>query len=32
MEDIFHDISKYYAANIVNNVLTIGRIVYQAGG
>jgi len=26
MEDIFHDISKYYAANIVDNVLTIGKI------
>ncbi|MDJ0779212.1 MAG: hypothetical protein QNJ85_15185 [Gammaproteobacteria bacterium] len=32
MEDIFHDISKYYAANIVGNVLTIGRIFYQDGG
>ena len=31
MEDIFHDISKYYAANIVDNVLTIGRIVYREG-
>ena len=29
MEDIFIDISKYYAAQIVANVLTIGRIVYQ---
>lgn len=29
MEDIFHDISKYYAANIVENVLTIGKILYQ---
>ncbi len=28
MEDIFHDISKYYAANIVDNVLTIGKIEY----
>jgi hypothetical protein len=26
MEDIFHDISKYYAANIIENVLTIGKI------
>jgi hypothetical protein len=26
MEVIFHDISKYYAANIVDNVLTIGKI------
>ncbi len=32
MEDIFHDISKYYAANIVENVLTIGKIVYQENG
>jgi len=31
MENIFHDISKYYAANIVGNVLTIGKIVYQDG-
>lgn len=29
MEDIFADISKYYAAQIVANVLTMGRIVYQ---
>lgn len=29
MDDIFFDISKYYAANIVENVLTIGKIVYQ---
>ncbi len=28
MEDIFTDISKYYAANIVENMLTIGKIVY----
>jgi hypothetical protein len=32
MENIFHDISKYYAANIVENVLTIGKIVYQDDG
>ncbi len=32
MENIFHDISKYYAANIVENVLTIGKIVYQDEG
>ena len=32
MEDIFHDISKYYAANIVENVLTVGKIVYQENG
>jgi hypothetical protein len=31
MEDIFQDISKYYAANIVDNVLTIGKIVYLDG-
>ena len=31
MEDIFHDISKYYAANIMVNVLTIGKIVYKDG-
>jgi hypothetical protein len=28
MENIFTDISKYYAANIVENMLTIGKIVY----
>jgi len=28
MEDIFTDISKYYAANIVENMLTIGKIIY----
>ncbi|MGB5328961.1 MAG: hypothetical protein WBO58_12105, partial [Gammaproteobacteria bacterium] len=32
MEDIFQDISKYYAANIVENVLTIGKIVYLDNG
>lgn len=32
MEDIFLDISKYYAANIIENVLTIGKIVYQDDG
>lgn len=31
MENVFHDISKYYAANIVGNVLIIGKIVYQDG-
>ena len=31
MENIFQDISKYFAANIVGNVLTIGKIVYQDG-
>ena len=29
MEDIFQDISKYYDANIVDNLLTIGKIVYH---
>jgi len=29
MEDLFQDISKYYAANIVDNVLTVGKIVYR---
>jgi hypothetical protein len=29
MEDLFLDISKYYAANIVENVLTLGKIVYR---
>ena len=28
MKDIFLDISKYYAANIVENILTIGKILY----
>ena len=32
MEDIFNDISKYYAANIVENILTIGKIVYLDDG
>jgi len=31
MENIFHDISKYFAANILGNVLTIGKIVYHDG-
>jgi hypothetical protein len=29
MEDLFTDISKYYAANIVENMLTVGKIVYR---
>ena len=29
MQDIFVDISKYYAARIVENVLTIGKICYR---
>ncbi len=32
MEDIFLDISKYYAANIIENVLVIGKILYQEDG
>ena len=29
MTAIFHDISKYYAANISANILTVGKIVYH---
>lgn len=29
MEDIFTDISKYYAARIVANVLTVGKIIHM---
>jgi len=29
MGAIFHDISKYYAANISANLLTVGKIVYH---
>ena len=29
MSAIFHDISKYYAANISANILTVGKIVYH---
>ena len=32
MEDIFQDITKYYAANIVDNLLTIGKIAYLQDG
>jgi hypothetical protein len=32
MENIFRDISKYYAANIVENLLTIGKIEYLDKG
>jgi hypothetical protein len=32
MEDIFQDITKYYAANIVDNLLMIGKIVYLKDG
>ena len=32
MEDIFQDITNYYAANIVDNLLTIGKIVYHQNG
>ena len=31
MDDIFNDIYKYYAANIVENVLYVGKIVYSEG-
>lgn len=31
MEHIFNDLSKYYAANIMANVLTVGKIIYQDG-
>jgi hypothetical protein len=31
MENFFRDISKYYAANIYENMLIIGRIVFQDG-
>jgi hypothetical protein len=29
MAVIFHDISKYYAANISANILTVGKIIYH---
>ncbi len=29
MTTIFHDISKYYAAHISDNLLTVGKIVYH---
>jgi len=32
MATIFHDISKYYAANIAENLLTVGKIVYHEDG
>lgn len=32
MDDLFQDISKYYAANIIDNVLTIGKIVQGNNG
>lgn len=31
MDDIFHDISKYYAANIYDNMLVVGRIIFKDG-
>ncbi len=31
MDHIFQDISKYYAANILENILTIGKIRYDNG-
>ncbi|MDH3635885.1 MAG: hypothetical protein OES20_14385 [Gammaproteobacteria bacterium] len=32
MIEDFQDISKYYAANIVENVLTVGKIIFKDGG
>jgi len=32
MATIFHDISKYYAAHISDNLLTVGKIVYHEDG
>lgn len=31
MDNYFHDISKYYAANIYNNLLVVGKIVFKDG-
>ena len=31
MIEVFQDISRYYAANIVENVLTIGKIIFADG-
>ena len=31
MTEDFQDISKYYAANIVENILTVGKIVFKDG-
>ena len=31
MIDVFQDISKYYAANIYENVLTVGKIIFNDG-
>ena len=31
MTEDFQDISKYYAANIVENVLTVGKIIFKDG-
>ena len=31
MNEDFQDISKYYAANIVENVLTVGKIIFKDG-
>lgn len=31
MNDIFQDISKYYAASLDNNVLTVGKIFFKDG-
>ena len=32
MENFFRDISKYYAANIYDNLLIVGRILFKDGG
>jgi hypothetical protein len=31
METIFHDISKYYAASLYDNMLNIGKIIFHEG-
>ncbi|MCP4188490.1 MAG: hypothetical protein GY763_12880 [Gammaproteobacteria bacterium] len=31
MENLYRDISKYYAANIYDNLLIVGRIIFQDG-
>ncbi|MFT5598507.1 MAG: hypothetical protein ACI823_001585 [Chitinophagales bacterium] len=31
MENVFHDISKYYAASIYDNLLNIGKIILHEG-
>jgi hypothetical protein len=32
MIEVFQDISRYHAANIVENVLTVGKIIFKDGG